>query len=56
MPALFYAIHALLEFEDMPFEDVKTGGQLHVSALLEVGIEVGGFDVHLIDFKVVLSC
>ena len=37
-------------------DNVKTGWWLHVQVLLEVGVKVGGFYVHLMDFKVVLGC
>ncbi len=56
VPALLCAVHALLEFEDVPFGDVKTRGWFHVEVLLEIGVEIGGFDVHLMDFEVMLGC
>jgi hypothetical protein len=33
----------------------KLGGYLHVDLLVEVSIEVGGLDIHLVDFQVMLG-
>jgi len=40
----------------MPFGDVETRGWFYIEILLEVGIEVGGLDIYLIDFEVMLGC
>ena len=55
-PPLLRAIDALLESEDVAVGNVETGGCLHVDFFFEVGVEVGGFDVHLMDFKILLGC
>ena len=56
MPPLLYAIDALLELKDVAIRNVETRGCLHIDFLLEVGIEVGHLNVHLMKFEVVLSC
>jgi len=40
----------------MSIGDVETGRCLHINFFLEVSIEISGFDIHLVDFKVVLGC
>jgi len=36
--------------------NIKTGGCLHVDFFLKMSVEVSSFDVHLVDFKVLLGC
>jgi hypothetical protein len=50
------AIHALFEFENVPFGDFKTGWRLHIKVLLEVSVKVSHLDVHLVEFQIVLGC
>ena len=53
--SLFGAVDPLLEPKDMAIGDIKTRGHLHIDFLVEVGVEIGGLDIHLVNFQVVFS-
>jgi hypothetical protein len=52
---LLCAIDTLFELKDVPIRDLKTRWCLHVEVLLEVSIEVGSLDIHLVEFKVMFG-
>jgi len=52
---LFGAIDSLLESENMALRDVETGWHLHVDFFVQVGVEVGGLDVYLMNFQIVFG-
>ncbi len=53
--ALLGAVDAFLEFENMALGDFETGRSLHVDFFLKIGVEICGFDVHLVNFKIVFG-
>jgi len=55
MAPLLGAVDPLFEPEDVAIRDVKTGGCFHIDLLVEVSVEVGSLDVHLVNFQVMLG-
>ena len=53
--ALLGAINCPIQLQDYTFRDVHARWGLHVDFLLELPIEVGSLDVHLVDGEVLLN-